>query len=808
LLSHSHLPKGVLFFAQIHNSPGDPPNPVASALEFFCHLFFDTGQNHLIVFATRSTTSSRLFDLPLLDVLSEKLNKPVLVLGTLSRQDVVKHSWDRDGLGLNIFDLPWFSNEKEKVFRYIPLLSLPEHLTDLRRFFESDRSQTLSTVCEDAKNQLQWARCHKLNAKLKDALGHGQRDWLQAVNHGNVSDRLTGGIRNQYQADDLPCKGRCGLMERLQNLLDDQTIDDAESALRWKQKVAELSCGIYRLAQPWFAGGTESPARSIKFSRIIIVEDNSGTRDALKHYLKSYVHDPDDEIRLLEKEDIEQSVQAVRLLKNGKDLLKGVDERKTLVCFDLELDSKSRNAHIPDGLRLLYKTVKDHPNMPCIVVTGYRSQEHRSLGLRAGSFLLKPFTQDDVKYAVENAVRQWRVTWLYPEGVQSMDAEVIGKVFQQAEDIQERMQESVRSVLRDHLIDLDIEDSSLETFYGADRTDLSRSDLFILDIARLNLPSEACEEVGDALRKLLLSLRHFNPDAPVIIIWPFDRWKEMDHFLFGSLRRLFREGIDQVLYKPTWLSDDGESTEGLVGQVLHALQRPSFNVKFTVQLPIAPFIGRFDWNYVREAQSNEAKAQFAPFLVPLVKAFGLSAPLSVLKNMTGIPKRRLVEAIQSEITQNRNRWGGLGRNDAAINGLATFLLRGQPAQGVCSEEKEALRRRFDELIQALRSSSELQSYLTLEDWVRSRCRRAVKAHLSDVVRLFGGETRFELFARGSWIDKHGTQVEDLLIVVEFLANLSVVSREFVEHQVIQPLLEKYGEDAAILQEIPIRGVQR
>ncbi len=721
---------------------------------------------------------------------------PVTVLSRHSSAQAFSCSYDK--MGLNLFDLPWgIDSNWACYFSFFGLF----------KFLGSPEQQQLDSnlVCAD----LQWAQCHELNANLKNTLGHGQRDWLQSAEQCEVSKRLREILKND-QVENLPCKGQCGLVGRLQHLLDNQTIRDEEPTLQWKQKIADLSCGIYRLAQPCLTDSTESPSESTKFSRIIIVEDNPSTKKALKDYLTSYV-DPPDEIKLA---DIEQSVKDVRLSENGRDLLEGIDARKTLVCFDLELKREYPKCRIPDGLRLLYKTVNAHSALPCIVVTGYRSQEHRSLGLRAGSFLLKPFTQEDVNYAVTNAVRHSLVTWFYPKKVQDRDAAVIHKIFA-VENIQQRMQKWIGKALDDYLIHLEVHASPLETLYGVGSEDLSNSDLFVLDIAPLDLASEACPRVGAMLRKALLYLRQFNKDAPVIIIWPFDRWKEMDRLLFGSLRRLFRDGMDRILYKPTWLFDYEGSTESLMGQVLHSVElRPSFNIKFTVQLPISPFIGRFDWNYASgsspEAKSDDARVRFAPFLVPLIKAFGLSAPLSALKNMTEDNKKRLAKAIRSEVMQNQNRWGGFKRDKGAIVGLTDFLLSNRLVQGQesCSQEKEALRALLNELIDELKDSCEIQSYLTLEHWVRSQCFQEIEKHLKDAIRLFGGETRFELFARGSWIDERGTRVEDLLVVVEFLANLSVVSREFVEQQIIQPLLDKYEEEAAILQEIPIRGFLR
>ena len=521
--------------------------------------------------------------------------------------------------------------------------------------------------------------------------------------------------------------------------------------------------GTISVSESRLKGYVEDVCKSLKkngFSSIIIVEDDKATQDALRNCLKQYVQD-EKNIRIA---DIEKSTESSHLFDSkGNNLLKEIDDIKNvLVCFDLEL--KPGRELIPHGLRLLYKARNDYPDLPCIVVTGYRSQEHRSLGLKSGSFLLKPFTQEDVEYAIENAVRQHQVTWIYPKEVQRKDADAVRKVFD-VEKLQEKLQQWVQNRLRDHLVHLQVDDSSIKELCSRN---LSDSDLFVLDIAPLDLTSEDCQKLEETLRDLLVTLRQANPNAPVIIVWPFDRWKEMDRLLFGPLRRLFRDGVDQVLYKPTWLFDYEGSTESLVGQFIRALKRPSFNVKFTVSLPVAPFIGRFDWEYVRKgAKGKRMEQRFAPFLIPLVRAFGLSATLNSLKVMSNAQLKRLAQAVQNEVLQNRNRWGTFEKSNnpnvdrkrrKEIRKLANILNEKKKVQGAYQKEKELLCALFDEFITKLKDPSSLQYYLTLEDWIRAQCFPNVQERLNDVVRLFGGETRFDLLARGSWLDESGTRV--------------------------------------------------
>jgi len=67
--------------------------------------------------------------------------------------------------------------------------------------------------------------------------------------------------------------------------------------------------------------------------------------------------------------------------------------------------------------------------------------------------------------------------------------------------------------------------------------------------------------------------------------------------------------------------------------------------------------------------------------------------------------------------------------------------------------------------------------------------------------LFGGSTRYEFSARGSWYKSAGERVDDILIVVEFCAQSSIVARQIIKDLAVRYLGKVAGEEAVMVQEV-------
>ena len=75
----------------------------------------------------------------------------------------------------------------------------------------------------------------------------------------------------------------------------------------------------------------------------------------------------------------------------------------------------------------------------------------------------------------------------------------------------------------------------------------------------------------------------------------------------------------------------------------------------------------------------------------------------------------------------------------------------------------------------------------------------------DLVKLFGGETRLSIGAKGGWFDDGGAYVTDVPLIIEFCAKRGIIAREAIEKVVVEYLTKDGCEAQVLIQEIPIRG---
>lgn len=739
------------------------------------------------------------------------------ILGTSSFDEAVSASWD--AYGLNLFDLPWdlTAQRNAKVIRYVPVL----HLCDLLDSVLHDIGAPCEAKhVERVMQQLRWGICHRFNRRVRSAVGHGQADRLQIDGVEKIQTQLFANCRLPDSAQ-LPCGVRCQLRAELDSL--QREFPTSRDGLA--QRVSELGCRDYRIA-PLLDAIPEFGATGKPFNRVVILEDSEEVRVNLKERLvRLGFADESNVVFAVTHESIERG----RLVSDkGVRLLDSEDGRGTLVCFDLELEGAKAGDRIPDGLRILYRERCDHHDVCMMIISGYRSQQLRGLGLRAGSFLLKPFTDWQLKLAVEQARSAHRrdVVWIYSAGTKLKDEEYFGRQFGF-----HHLEHSPHKLLAD---DFDVRVEEVEA--DVDRVSVPvDADLCILDFAPLGSSQVDVDKARRRLCHFLGELRAVETEMPVVIVWPMGAWRALDETLFGSLRRDYRCGHDRVLYKPFWINNPAARlADSLLPTVRSALASgPSFEVKFTVPLPIAPLLGRFDWRYVTRVSSIGEEGEtttpgdefWTPFLTPLVKGFGFATSVGELRNLARVGdqfRRRLEERVCDEITQNPARWRPLLRafghdpeegapsKEVQERIRASLSQEGSDAKSTWAHTMLRMTvERFCRWLGSKESEEVLAKHVTLECWARHVCAPKLDAVCKDVFRLFGGDTRYELYARGRWLDnesgKRMPEVEDLLVVVDFLANLAVVSREFVRESLVQPMLKKLGEDAVLVSETPVRA---
>ena len=128
---------------------------------------------------------------------------------------------------------------------------------------------------------------------------------------------------------------------------------------------------------------------TLRNAHILVVDDEELYRQALRRILKRVGH-------------------SVTTARDSTEALAIVsDEKVDLVLADIQMPGIS-------GLELVRQIHEIHPDLPCIVITGYGTPENSVEALRAGAFwyLEKPFEQghlDVVRALVDHAIELGRL---------------------------------------------------------------------------------------------------------------------------------------------------------------------------------------------------------------------------------------------------------------------------------------------------------------------------------------------------------------------------------------------------------------
>jgi len=510
------------------------------------------------------------------------------------------------------------------------------------------------------------------------------------------------------------------------------------------------------------------------------------------------------------------------------------DSSEVLTCFDLDLGTSAEGLSdtLHSGLWVMYGTACSYPEVSRLVVTGYRSQGDFGHGAGAHGYLMKPFTQAGLKQEIQRVQEIRHVTWVCPRGIQKDYTILLSNLT--GEESGTVSFKNIKSLLERHLQDNRISLKVVDNIEGAHETGaLARSDLIVLDpflvtIGRKELRKELSiprdhrmiadtSDKGD-LDRMIGDIRSVDPETPLLLMLPADstadgeEWKPesvVANYLRGSPLRL-QEGRDTIARKPFWVAADGHSDReaGLANQIQSLLSaQDEYDVKYQVIIAVGAVLGRFG-ECIHEIKDEMCKGDrnldelFKPLLPALVRAYGLSASLNDLQ---AIKTARLANDLCQQV-----------RRDQDQNGDDWFEVEKQTIDDII----------YYFAIDAIYDAS-IQRHVTLENWMRRMVDRKARMVYQEEVngpdggkreerqsgfedisplirpltRLFGGSTRYEFNARGTWYDAKNKRVDDILIVVEFSARSLIVARNVVEDLAVHYLSEVAGEDEVMVQEI-------
>lgn len=614
----------MIVFPQIKTSgpPGDP-NPALKSLQKFISLFPFIKEPAKGNWLTAS--GSELFSQNILDSVLQYLQcplttkQPIFVLGVLPEEKMVEQSWK--DLGLDLFDLPWFS--PRKAFFYVRVTSMFEGIDRLVR--ESAVSDGLAAIFQSAPDHLKWAQCHKVAGRMQEAVGHGNRDRLQSMSCEKISGYLSDAVSGERDQK-MVCQP-CLLLKQARTLLSNVSEKDGhERCPELAREIANLDCRKYRLAQ----GIYFEPARimdSPSFQRIIILEDNEGFRRQLQKDLAPYVEngrtggESEQTVQGLKQNGIicADPVQSLRKCslcdKAGNDILyqciekENVSPNKILMCFDLYI-GKERIGESGGGQLMhdfigghwiLYSTAIRNPGIPKLVITGYRFQDITSYGVGAHAYVMKPYTPKTLARGIINACRlvHRNVKWYSPFG------------------IEERYAGFLAQWLRERNV-------TLERIRSLDERTILGSDLIVFDVLGID-QGTITEREKRAIEKTLSRIRDLNQRVLLLVVVPdrIDPEFTVGEFLRGMPLSL-HEGKDAIIRKPMWIVADGhpDADAGLGNVIVHQLScLNALDIKYQVLVPVAALIGRFTSNIgkilgsPKDMELDEVYAPLLPFLI-------------------------------------------------------------------------------------------------------------------------------------------------------------------------------------------------
>ena len=721
----------------------------------------------------------------IIEFLETKAEPPFYVLGTVTKNEAVVQSWN--GLGLNLFDLPW--GRLPKIFHYIPILSLPDMLkTVICNIYEDNGAYHKQYA--HAINNIKWAKCHKWIREIQCCFGHGKRDEMQFDGLDSAKDDIKKNIIQKNiiekydDAQKQPSRQECHVNNALKNAY--TNISTEGEFQRLLRCIANLDCQTYRLASLL----SISFNKALLYNRVVILEDNENMRKHIKRRIKKHYG----RFISIEMADVSKSLDNLTLCrKDGTEINlqdKNYNEWNTLICFDLELGQKEKTHDIPSGLWFLYHVALHHPFVSRLVITGYRTQDERSFNAGTCEFLLKPFTNEELKIAIERST-PFSALWVCPETVRRDWKQWTFKVHNWTD--YKWIKNRLAAWLGQYHIGLD-------DISQYDELKITEYSVIIMDYYGIDPNYDFKRKLAgnqpqvNTLHKLVndyLKIRSSNPDANIIIILPMRDDIFRPSGALHSVARIIRDGHDTILHKPMWIYSDDPKIKSL-GQTIKTTleERPLFDVKYVIYTPVMGLV----WPKAKEFLEQQAISLDKRTNKAFNPVHGWS-PLAVLmggiwgftmsfKDILDDPRLciELSEQLDNERKKHKQRWKTIPAEISSNELVKEFLSY------------------------LLQPGNKVASYLTIERWLRA----VLDEHSStkSLAYLFGGETRYEFGTRGGWYDSKGTFVQDVPLVIEFCGRKAILAREAIKKDIINTLKSLGGEQEVLFQEIPIRGFLR
>ncbi|MCX8117540.1 MAG: response regulator [Desulfobacterota bacterium] len=126
---------------------------------------------------------------------------------------------------------------------------------------------------------------------------------------------------------------------------------------------------------------------------------------ALPQPIRIWIAEDEDELRELLKDFLIQEGRVIRTFRNGAEVVTALDrDSLDLLLTDLVMPEV-------DGIELLHRVKRRHPDCVVILMTGYASLDSALQAIRGGAYdyIRKPFKLEELAILIENACEKIRL---------------------------------------------------------------------------------------------------------------------------------------------------------------------------------------------------------------------------------------------------------------------------------------------------------------------------------------------------------------------------------------------------------------
>ncbi len=521
---------------------------------------------------------------------------------------------------------------------------------------------------------------------------------------------------------------------------------------------------------------------------------------------------------VVELADPVMSSKAVALVRgNGTPIIppQSFEEQlRTLFSFDLDVvdpecpDQWLAMHGIRPGLWFLYKCAVDSPMSPRLVTSCYYFGKKRHYVYGAGSFLFKPYALSEFATAVRCSLRH-RLLWYCPQPIW----EEWKYAFEQCGYTPPGYRGHPLYILQDWLAERNIQ---LDFTHVLPKPVKRLWDCVLIDNMPTNdqnddnvthpvdfeeMDSQGLPRPDDAVIDAMASVASWPYQPGLMVVVPVRADTVSPCGTFHRVNQFLPELRGSIIHKPVQViceeTTSNHPVENIADHIINFYsEQPKFNVKFMVITPLLGLVWAKANTMFRKVVLDDAQlpksdlfVAFAPLAVMLGEIWGFSyRPSEILSNHNA--QYELIKMLEVEFIRNSKRWKYYPYQE--ITKIVTLFVH---------------------FISALTNtpSSACLPCRTVEQWVRhvldsdetGQQQRASFA--DDLVRLFGGETKFSFGSKGGWFAPSGEYVEDVPLIIEFCAKRGIIATEAIKKIVVDYLIRKGSEEAVLIQAIPIEG---